>query len=93
MIKKFDYIIANPPFSINWVPNKEDERFNIAPALAPQSKADYAFILHILHYLSDNGIAVVLGFPGILYRGNSEYKIRKWLVDNNYVEKGCFCSR
>ena len=85
--KKFDYIIANPPFSIKWVPNIEDERFNIAPALAPQSKADYAFILHILYYLSEVGIAVILGFPGILYRGNSEYKIRKWLVDNNYIEK------
>lgn len=88
--KKFDYIIANPPFSIKWIPNIEDERFNKAPALAPQSKADYAFILHILHYLSEVGIAVILGFPGILYRGNSEYKIRKWLLENNYIEKVVF---
>lgn len=88
--KKFDYIIANPPFSIKWIPNIEDERFNIAPALAPQSKADYAFILHILYMLSDNGIAVVLVFPGILYRVNAEYKIRKWLVDENYIEKVVF---
>ena len=82
--KKFECIIANPPFSINWEP-KDDKRFN--GMLAPKSKADYAFILHILHYLSDNGIAVVLEFPGILYRGNSEGKIRKWLIENNYIEK------
>lgn len=82
--KKFECIIANPPFSINWEP-KDDERFN--GMLAPKSKADYAFILHILHYLSDNGIAVVLEFPGILYRRNSEGKIRKWLIENNYIEK------
>lgn len=84
---KFDYIIANPPFSISWEPDSEDERFSIAPAIPPPSRADYAFILHILYYLSDKGIAVVLCFPGILYRGNREAKIRKWLVDNNFIEK------
>lgn len=85
--KRFDYIVANPPFSIEWEPNIDDERFNIAPGLAPKSKADYAFILHILSKLSDKGKAVILEFPGILYRGNSEGKIRKWLIENNYIEK------
>lgn len=60
--KKFDYIVANPPFSVKWEPFK-DERFEKAPALAPKSKADYAFILHILHYLSNTGKAVILEFP------------------------------
>lgn len=82
---KFDYIVGNPPFSVKWEPF-EDERF-VAPVLPPPSKADYAFNLHILHYLSEKGIAVVLNFPGILYRGNREGKIRKWLVEQNYIEK------
>jgi len=90
--KKFKCIVANPPFSIAWeqpILNGffTDERFKDIPALPPKSKADYAFILHILHYLSDDGIAVVLNFPGILYRGNSEGKIRKWIVEKNYIEK------
>lgn len=84
--KKFEAIIANPPFSIKWE-QKNDERFSAAPALAPKSKADYAFILHILHYLADNGTAVVMEFPGILYRGNAEGKIRRWLVEQNFIEK------
>lgn len=84
--KKFEAIVANPPFSIKWE-QKSDERFASAPALAPKSKADYAFILHILHYLADNGTAVVMEFPGILYRGNAEGKIRRWLVELNYIEK------
>lgn len=82
---KFDYIVANPPFSIKWEPF-QDERFN-APVLPPPSRADYAFNLHILHYLSDKGIAAVLNFPGILYRGNREGIIRQWLVKQNYIEK------
>lgn len=82
---KFDYIVANPPFSIKWEPF-QDERFK-APVLPPPSKADYAFNLHILHYLSDKGIAAVLNFPGILYRGNREGVIRQWLVEQNYIEK------
>ena len=82
--KKFECIIANPPFSINWEP-KDDERFN--GMLAPKSKADYAFILHILHYLSDNGIAVVLDAHGILFRGNKEGEIRKYIINNNYIDK------
>ena len=63
MDKKFDCILANPPFSIKWEPPKSDIRFDAAPAMAPPSKADYAFILHILHYLSDDGKACVLEFP------------------------------
>lgn len=84
--KKFDCILANPPFSIKWQPFV-DERFQNCPELAPPSKADYAFLLHILHYLSDDGIAVTLNFPGILYRGNKEGKIRQWLIENNYIER------
>lgn len=83
---KFDYIIANPPFSIKWEP-EYDSRFDKLKVLAPKSKADWAFMLHILHYLSDDGIAVVMNFPGVLYRGNAEYVIRKWFVDNNFIEK------
>lgn len=90
--KKFDCIVANPPFSIKWEPPQlgnmfNDERFLNIPAMPPASKADYAFILHILHYLSNDGIAVVLNFPGILYRGNSEGILRKWLVENNFIDK------
>ena len=84
--KKFNYIIANYPFSIKWEPFV-DERFEKCPVLPPPSKADYAFILHILHYLSNNGKAAVMGFPGILYRVGREQKIRKWIVDQNYIEK------
>ena len=90
--KKFKCIVANPPFSIAWeqpILNGlfTDDRFRLAPALPPKSKADYAFILHILHYLANDGIAVVLNFPGILYRGNSEGEIRKWIVEKNYIDK------
>ena len=81
---KFDAIVANPPFSIAWEP-KSDPRFDVAPALAPKGKADYAFILHILSKLTDTGTAVVLCFPGILYRGNAEGKIRQWLVENGFI--------
>ena len=90
--KKFKCIVANPPFSIAWeqpILNGifTDDRFRLVPALPPKSKADYAFILHILHYLANDGIAVVLNFPGILYRGNSEGEIRKWIIENNFVDK------
>lgn len=84
--KKFDCIMANPPFSIEWIPQM-DKRFSDCGILAPKSKADYAFILHCLHYLSDSGVAIILCFPGILYRGNSEAKIREWLIKQNYIEK------
>lgn len=91
MDKRFSCIVANPPFSIAWEPPQTglfgDVRFNKAPALPPKSKADYAFLLHIIHLLADDGIAIVLNFPGILYRENKEGIIRKWFVDKNYIEK------
>lgn len=86
---KFDLIMANPPFSIKWNPDelKDDERFTVAPAMAPPSKADWAFMLHILNHMDEAGTAIVLMFPGILYRGQKEGKIRQWFVENNYIEK------
>lgn len=84
--KKFKAIVANPPFSIAWAPTM-DERFEKLPCLPPKSKADYAFLAHILHYLSDDGTAVTLNFPGILYRGNAEGKIRQWFIENNYIDQ------
>lgn len=90
MDKQFSCIVANPPFSIQWNPPTglfKDDRFIDCPALPPKSKADYAFILHIIHLLADDGIAIVLNFPGILYRGNSECIIRRWLVQRNLIEK------
>lgn len=83
---RFEGIVANPPFSIKWEPYSS-EIFDGVPCLPPRSKADYAFILHCLHLLSDDGKAVVLNFPGILYRGQSEGKIRQWLVEQNVIEK------
>ena len=85
--RKFECIIANPPFSVKWEQQRDDERFSSAPALAPKSKADYAFLLHILHYLKDDGVAVVLNAPGVLYRGNAEGKIRRWLVEQNVIDR------
>lgn len=90
MDRRFSCIVANPPFSISWEPPVglfKDDRFAEAPALPPKSKADYAFLLHIIHLLSDTGIAVVLNFPGILYRGNSEGVLRRWIVERNLIEK------
>lgn len=63
-----------------------DERFAPAGVLAPKSKADFAFVLHALSYLSSKGRAAIVCFPGIFYRGGAEQKIRQYLVDNNYVE-------
>lgn len=88
--RKFSCIIANPPFSIKWQPPVgffKDACFADAPVLPPPSKADYAFLLHIVHLLADNGIAVVLNFPGVLYRGHSEGELRKWFVQNNWIDK------
>ena len=87
---KFDCIIANPPFSISWKPNHNDIRFKDSPAMPSASKADYAFILHILYLLNDNGTAVVLNFPGILYRGKKEGLVRQYLIEKNYIEKIVF---
>lgn len=84
---EFHCIVANPPFSVKWTPNADDPRFAAAPCLPPPSKADYAFLLHILHHLAPDGKAVCLGFPGILYRGQREYKIRRWMIERNYIER------
>lgn len=89
--KPFDAIVSNPPYSINWIGSGDptlinDERFAPAGVLAPKSKADFAFILHSLNYLSSKGRAAIVCFPGIFYRGGAEQKIRKYLVDNNFVE-------
>lgn len=88
MGKKFRGIISNYPYSIKWNPDKlvDDERFTVAPVIPPKSRADYAFILHILHYLADDGVAVVMCFPGIGYRGQREGKIRRWMIEQNYVD-------
>lgn len=89
--KPFDAIVSNPPYSIPWIGSDDptlinDERFAPAGVLAPKSKADFAFILHTLSYLSSKGRAAIVCFPGIFYRGGAEQKIRKYLVDNNFVE-------
>jgi len=87
--KQFEAIVANPPFSVKWSPDQvaaADERFRDAPCLPPPSKADYAFLLHILHSLSPTGTAAVLNFPGVLYRGQREGKIRRWLVEQNVID-------
>ena len=89
--KPFDAIVSNPPYSVNWIGSDDptlinDDRFSPAGVLAPKSKADFAFVLHALSYLSARGRAVIVCFPGIFYRGGAEQKIRKYLVDNNFVE-------
>ena len=84
--RKFDLIMANPPFSIHWEPFT-DSRFAPLPVLPPPSKADFAFLAHILHYMACGGMAVVLCFPGILYRGQREGKIRQWLVRQKVIER------
>ncbi len=89
--KPFDAIVSNPPYSVNWVGSDDptlinDDRFAPAGVLAPKSKADFAFVLHVLSYLSARGRAAIVCFPGIFYRGGAEQKIRTYLVDNNFVE-------
>jgi type I restriction enzyme M protein len=89
--KPFDAIVSNPPYSINWIGATDptlinDERFAPAGVLAPKSKADFAFVLHALSYLSGKGRAAIVCFPGIFYRGGAEQKIRQYLIDHNYVE-------
>ena len=89
--KPFDAIVSNPPYSVSWIGSDDptlinDDRFAPAGVLAPKSKADFAFVLHALSYLSSKGRAALVCFPGIFYRGGVEQKIRKYLVDNNFVE-------
>lgn len=87
----FDAIVSNPPYSIKWVGKENpilinDERFAPAGVLAPSSKADLAFTMHMLSWLSTKGTAAIVEFPGVLYRGGAEQKIRKYMIDNNYVD-------
>jgi len=89
--KPFDAIVSNPPYSLTWIGSDDptlinDDRFAPAGVLAPKSKADFAFVLHALSYLSSKGRAAIVCFPGIFYRGGAEQKIRQYLIDNNYVE-------
>lgn len=89
--KPFDAIVSNPPYSVKWIGNDDptlinDDRFAPAGVLAPKSKADFAFVLHALSYLSSKGRAAIVCFPGIFYRRGAEKKIRQYLVDNNYIE-------
>ena len=87
----FEAIVSNPPYSIKWAGDSNpllinDPRFAPAGVLAPKSKADLAFILHSLAWLAPNGTAAIVCFPGVLYRGGAEQKIRQYLVDNNYID-------
>ena len=87
----FEAIVSNPPYSIKWEGDDNpvlinDPRYSPAGVLAPKSKADMAFIMHSLSWLAPNGTAAIVCFPGIMYRGGKEQKIRKYLIDNNYVD-------
>lgn len=87
----FDAIVSNPPYSIRWDGDADpllinDPRFSPAGVLAPKGKADLAFTMHMLSWLSTSGTAAIVEFPGVLYRGGAEQKIRKYLIDNNYVD-------
>ena len=87
----FDCIVSNPPYSIKWDGDSNpllinDPRFSPAGVLAPKSKADLAFTMHMLSWLSTSGTAAIVEFPGVLYRGGAEQKIRKYLIDNNYID-------
>lgn len=87
----FDAIVSNPPYSIHWEGKNNpllinDPRFSPAGLLAPPSKADLAFTIHMLSWLSTSGTAAIVELPGVLYRGGAEQKIRKYLIDNNYID-------
>ena len=87
----FELIVSNPPYSIKWEGDENpllinDPRYSPAGVLAPKSKADMAFIMHSLSWLAPNGVAAIVCFPGIMYRGGAEQKIRKYLVDNNFID-------
>jgi type I restriction enzyme M protein len=88
----FEAIVSNPPYSVKWEGDSNpilinDPRFAPAGVLAPRSKADLAFVMHCLSWLAPNGTAAIVCFPGILYRGGAEKKIRQYLVDNNFIVK------
>lgn len=87
----FEVIVSNPPYALKWEGDDNpvlinDPRFSPAGVLAPKSKADYAFILHSLSWLATNGTAAIVCFPGIMYRGGAEKKIRQYLIDNNFID-------
>ena len=87
----FELIVSNPPYSIKWAGDENpllinDPRFAPAGVLAPKGKADMAFIMHSLSWLASSGTAAIVCFPGIMYRGGAEQKIRKYLTDNNYID-------
>lgn len=87
----FELIVSNPPYSIKWEGDDNpvlinDPRFSPAGVLAPKSKADLAFIMHSLSWLASNGTAAIVCFPGIMYRGGAEKKIRQYLIDNNFID-------
>lgn len=87
----FEAIVSNPPYSIKWEGKDNtllinDPRFAPAGVLAPKSKADLAFIMHSLAWLATDGTAAIVCFPGVMYRGGAEQKIRKYLIDNNYID-------
>ena len=87
----FEAIVSNPPYSIHWEGSENpvlinDPRFSPAGVLAPSSKADLAFVMHSLSWLASNGTAAIVCFPGVFYRGGAEKKIRKYLVDNNFID-------
>jgi type I restriction enzyme M protein len=87
----FEVIVSNPPYSIKWDGDSNpilinDPRFSPAGVLAPRSKADLAFIMHSLSWLATNGTASIVCFPGVMYRGGAEKKIRQYLIENNYID-------
>lgn len=87
----FEAIVSNPPYAIKWKGDSDpvlinDPRFSPAGVLAPKSKADFAFIMHSLSWLATNGTAAIVCFPGVMYRGGAEKKIRKYLIDNNFID-------
>lgn len=87
----FEVIVSNPPYSIKWEGDNNpvlinDPRFSPAGVLAPKSKADLAFIMHSLSWLATNGTASIVCFPGVMYRGGAEKKIRQYLIDNNFID-------
>lgn len=89
--KPFEAIVSNPPYSIKWPGDSDpilinDQRFSPAGVLAPKSKADLAFIMHSLSWLATSGTAAIVCFPGVMYRGGAEQKIRQYLIDNNYID-------
>lgn len=90
-LEPFDAIVSNPPYSTKWEGKDNallinDERFNKAGVLAPTSKADLAFVMHSLSWLSEKGSAAIVCFPGVMYRGGAERKIRKYMVEENFVD-------